>query len=50
MIIVIKLKEHDDEIDIIGLKEQLAACLDGVADIERFDVYEETQEGESEHV
>lgn len=50
MIIVIKLKEHDGDIDIIGLKEDIAARLEGVADIERFDVYEETQEGESEHV
>ena len=46
MIIVIKVKEADD---IIGLKEDIATRLEGVADIERFDVYEE-QEGESEHV
>lgn len=43
MIIVIKTKDTDN---IIGLKEELAACLEGVADIERIDVYDDKQEGE----
>lgn len=38
MLIVIKVKANDN---IIGLKEDIAARLEGVADIERIDVESE---------
>ena len=47
MIIVTRIKNTDN---IIGLKEQIAMCLEGVADIERIDVYDDKQEGEQNHV
>ena len=46
MIIIIKIKDTDN---IIGLKEELAACLEGVADIQRIDVCDEKQKGENKH-
>lgn len=42
MLIVIKVKETEN---IIGLKEDIAARLEGVADIERIDVYEDRKDG-----
>lgn len=47
MLIVVKAKNTDN---IIGLKEQIAMCLEGVADVERIDVYDDKQEGEQNHV
>lgn len=46
MIIIIKIKDTDN---IIGLKEELAACLEGVADIQRIDICDEKQEGANNH-
>ena len=46
MLILIKVKDTDN---IIGLKEELAACLEGVADIQRIDVCDEKQEKANNH-
>lgn len=43
MLIIIKAKATDN---IIGLKEDIAARLDGVADIERIDVESEVSDNE----
>lgn len=41
MYIIIKVKDADN---VIGLKEEIAMRLEGVADIERIDVREEHEE------
>jgi hypothetical protein len=41
MLIIVKVKDTDN---IIGLKEDVAMRLEGVADIERIDVIEERKE------
>ena len=42
MYIIIKTKDTDN---IIGLKENIAMRLEGIADIERIDVREEVEDG-----
>lgn len=44
MHIIIKIKDTDN---IIGVKEQIAMRLEGIADIERIDVREEAEDAES---
>lgn len=41
MLVVVKVKDTEE---IIGLKEDIAARLEGMADIERIDIYEEREE------
>ena len=41
MLIIIKAKDTEN---IIGLKEDIAARLEGMADIERIDIYENEKE------
>lgn len=43
MLVVVKVKDTDE---IIGLKEDIAARLEDVTDIERIDIYEEGEEEE----
>jgi len=43
VLVVLKVKGTDN---IIGLKEDIAARLEDVADIERIDIYEESEEEE----
>ena len=45
MLIIIKVKDTDN---IIGLKEDIAARLEDVVDIERFDVLEDNKIGGNE--
>lgn len=42
MYILIKIKDTDN---IIGVKEDIAMRLEGIADIERIDVREEVEDG-----
>lgn len=41
MLVILRVKETDN---LIGLKEDIAARLEDVADIERIDIYEESEE------
>lgn len=45
MLIILKVKDTDN---IIGLKEDIAARLEGVADIQQIDIIEEREDAKNE--
>lgn len=48
MILVVKIKDSDNINNIIGVKEDIAARIEAIADVERIDVYTNTEYKEGE--